>query len=160
MPNIAVVLKDEIRRLAKKEVRTEVSATKRAVAQYRRDIARLKRQLQGQGKEIGFLKAQERKRLGQQAAEEPREKVRFSARSVQAQRRRLRLSAEDYAKLIGVSSLTVYHWEHGKSRPRKAQACFACRRPRLGAWEALAKLEMLKADRKKVREATQEAEVT
>ena len=43
MPNIAAVLKEEIRRLAKKEVKTHIPATKHAVAQYRRDIAKLKR---------------------------------------------------------------------------------------------------------------------
>jgi DNA-binding transcriptional regulator YiaG len=152
MPNIAVVLKDEIRRLAKKEVRAEVGSTKRAVVQYRRDIARLKREMQDQQKEIGFLKAQERKRLGQpQAPERPQGKARFSARSVQAQRRRLKLSAEDFGRLVGVSSLTVYSWEHGKSRPRSAQFAALVVARGLGRREALKKLEMLKADRKKVK---------
>ena len=41
MPNIAAVLKDEIRRLARREVKTHTIATKQAVAHYRRDIARL-----------------------------------------------------------------------------------------------------------------------
>ena len=43
MPNIAAVLKEEIRRLAKREIKADASSTKRAVAQYRRDIARLER---------------------------------------------------------------------------------------------------------------------
>jgi DNA-binding transcriptional regulator YiaG len=152
MPNLAIVLKDEIRRLAKKEVRAEVGSTRRAVVQYRRDIARLKREMQDQQKEISFLKAQERKRLGQpQAAEEPQEKARFSARSVQAQRRRLKLSAEEFGRLVGVSSLTVYSWEHGKSRPRNAQFASLVAVRGLGRREALKKLETLKADRKKVK---------
>jgi len=41
--------------------------------------------------------------------------------SVRARRRRLGLSAEDFGKLVGVTPLTIYHWEHGKSRPRPAQ---------------------------------------
>jgi DNA-binding transcriptional regulator YiaG len=49
------------------------------------------------------------------------ERVRFSSRSVKAQRRRLGLSAEDFGRLLGVSAQTVYHWERGKSRPRKSQ---------------------------------------
>jgi DNA-binding transcriptional regulator YiaG len=52
--------------------------------------------------------------------EEPLEGVRFSARSVRAQRRRLGLSAADYGRLVGVSALTIYNWESGKSRPRQA----------------------------------------
>ena len=46
MSNIAAVIKDEIRRLAKREIKSATSTTKQAVAQYRRDIAKLKRQMQ------------------------------------------------------------------------------------------------------------------
>ena len=45
MPNLAAVLKDEIRRLAKREIKSNTSSTKGAVAQFRRDIARLKREM-------------------------------------------------------------------------------------------------------------------
>ena len=45
MQNFAAVLKEEIRRLARKEIRAQVSAMKRAVGQYRHDIARIKRQV-------------------------------------------------------------------------------------------------------------------
>ena len=45
MPNIASVLKDEILRLARKEVRRELEGLKKASAQYRSDIAALKRQV-------------------------------------------------------------------------------------------------------------------
>ena len=31
------------------------------------------------------------------------------------------MSAADYAELVGVSGLTIYNWEKGKSRPRAAQ---------------------------------------
>ena len=121
MPNIATVLKEEIRRLAKREIRLATGSTKQAVVQFRRDIAKLKRLVQGQQKEITFLKAQERKRLGQPPAkdEDDLEGVRHSARSVRAQRKRLKLSAADFGKVVGVSGLTVYNWEHGNGRPRK-----------------------------------------
>jgi len=91
------------------------------------------------------LKTQEQKRLGQQpTAEEPIDNVRFSARSVKAQRNRLKLSAEDYGKLVGVSTLTIYSWEQGKSRPRKAQLARLVAVRGIGKREALAKLEVLK----------------
>jgi hypothetical protein len=64
MPNIAAVLKEEICRLAKREIKANTSSTKGAVAQFRRDIARLKRELGEQRREINFLKNQEQKRLG------------------------------------------------------------------------------------------------
>ena len=40
---------------------------------------------------------------------------------VKAHRAKLGLSAETYAKLVGVSGLTIYMWESGKSTPRQAQ---------------------------------------
>ncbi|MGA2622052.1 MAG: helix-turn-helix domain-containing protein [Thermoguttaceae bacterium] len=145
MSNIAAVLKDEIRRLAKREIKAATSATKQAVAQYRRDIAKLKRELQQQQKKTAFLEAQERKRLRQpQAVEEDElEGVRYSARSVRAQRKRLGLSAADYGKLVGVSGLTIYSWEHGKARPRKAQIAGLVAVRGIGKREALKRLEVL-----------------
>jgi DNA-binding transcriptional regulator YiaG len=143
--NLAGILKDAMRRLARKEIKAETGKTKQAVAQYRRDIARLKREVQGQRKEIALLKTQEQKRLGQRpTAEEPVEKARFSARSVLAQRKRLKLSAADYGKLVGVSGLTIYSWEHGNRRPRKAQLASLAAVRGVGKREALAKLEVLK----------------
>lgn len=151
MADLAGALKDEIRRLAKKEIRAETGTTKQAVAQYRREIAKLKRQLREQQKKIAFLEAQERKRLLQepQTAEEVTEGVRFSARSVKSQRERLGLSAADYARLVGVSPLTIYNWEQGKSRPRKEQLASLVAVRGIGKREALARLELARAEEKK-----------
>jgi DNA-binding transcriptional regulator YiaG len=145
MPNIAGVLKEEIRRLAKKEIKAQVGSTRQAVARYRSDIAKLKRQLGQQEREIKLLK----KQPGQpQAEEEPLESVRFSARSVKAQRSRLGLSAADYGKLVGVSGLTIYNWEQEKARPRKAQLTALVAVRGIGKREALKKLAELTPKRK------------
>lgn len=146
MPNIAAVLKEEIRRLAKREIKTNTTSTKGAVAQFRRDIAKLKRLTQSQQKEIAFLKAQEHKRLGVVPTkdEEELEGVRFSARSAKAQRVRLGLSQHDYAALVGVSAMTIYNWEAGKTRPRDEQLAALVALRGIGKREAMAKLEALK----------------
>ena len=150
MANFAAAIKEEICRLAKKEIKSATGSTKQAVTQYRRDIAKLKRLVQGQQKEISFLKVQEQKRLGQpQAADEPLEGIRFSARSVRAQRERLGLSQADYAKLVGVSPMTIYNWESGNSRPRSEQLAALVGVRKLGKREALKKLEMLDSGTKK-----------
>jgi DNA-binding transcriptional regulator YiaG len=150
MPNLAATLKEEIQRLAKKEIKAQTGSTKQAVVKYRGEIASLKRQMREQEKKIAFLEAQEQKRLGQpKATEEPLEGVRFSARSVGAQRKRLGLSAANYAKLVGVSGLTIYNWEQGKSRPRKEQLAALASLRGIGKREALAKLELLEAEEEK-----------
>ncbi len=140
-------MKEEIQRLARKEIRAQTGPTKQAVSQYRRDIAKLKRQLLEQEKKIAFLEKHEQKRLGEPAAvEEPAGNTRFSARSVKAQRSRLGLSAKDYGKIVGVSSLTIYNWEQGKSRPQQAQLASLAAVRGIGKREALAKLEVLRAE--------------
>jgi DNA-binding transcriptional regulator YiaG len=148
MPNLAVALKTEISRLARKEIKSNTSSTKGAVAQFRRDIAKLKRLMEVQQKEIAFLKAQERKRLGQPQStngdEEELEGVRHSARSVRGQRKRLRLSAADFGKLVGVSGLTIYSWERGNRRPRKERLAALVAVREMGRREALAKLAAMK----------------
>jgi DNA-binding transcriptional regulator YiaG len=149
MPNLAAALKEEIRRLARKEVKSQTGKTKQAVAQYRREIARLKRVLQEQVKRLARLETQRRPAAEQAPAEEPSGGVRFSPRSVRAQRKRLRLSAADYGKLVGVSGLTIYNWENGKARPRKAQFAGLVAVRGLGRREAQARLEQLSAQKTK-----------
>jgi DNA-binding transcriptional regulator YiaG len=120
MSTLAAALKDEIRRLARKEIRAQTSVTARGVAQHRREIAQLKRQLRSQQKEIAALKKGATAGSDLPVQEEGAN-LRFSARSAKAQRRRTGLSAVEYAKLVGVSPLTIYNWENGKSRPRQEQ---------------------------------------
>ena len=69
--------------------------------------------------------------------------------AVKAQRKRLGLSADNYARLVGVSSLTIYNWEHGKSRPRKEQLAALVAVRGIGKREALKKLELIKAKEEK-----------
>ncbi len=144
MPNIATVLRAEICRLAKREIKSATGTAKQAVAQFRRDIAKLKREVGTQAKEIAFLKGQEKRRLGLRPTEEPLEGVRFSSRSVKAQRARLELSAADFGRLVGVSGLTIYHWESGEARPGKANLAALVAVRKFGKREAIKKLEMLK----------------
>ena len=151
MPNVATVLKEEICRLAKKEIKAQVGTTKQAVAKYRSDIAKLKRVLSQQDRAIRLLKKQMQIQQGQpQPTEEDKlEGTRYSARSVRAQRQRLELSAEAYGKLVGVSGLTIYHWEHDETRPRKAQLAALVAVRGIGKREALKRLAELEAGKKR-----------
>jgi len=93
---------------------------------------------------MAFLEDQERSRVARpQAAPALAEKVRFSPKWLKLHRSRLKLSAHDYARLLGVSGQTVYHWEQGKARPRKAQLAAWAAMRRLRRREALKRLAML-----------------
>jgi DNA-binding transcriptional regulator YiaG len=144
MPNIAVVLKGEIARIARKEVRAEVQELRKASAQQRAHIAALRRRiddLERQLKRVGKAPA----RATAEAAEDaeggtPR---RFSAARLAAQRQKLGLSAADFAALLGVSGQSVYKWEHGEARPRARQLEAIAELRGIGKREAAARLEKL-----------------
>ncbi len=127
MPNFATALKQEICRLARREIKTQATPTRQAIVQYRHEIARLKRQLREQQRRVQMLEHRKfQESDGPQESEGTEENgelagLRFSTRSVRAQRRRLGLSAEEYGRLVGVSGLTIYNWEHGRTRPRAPQ---------------------------------------
>lgn len=152
--SLAVALKQEIIRLARKEARAITKSLHRASAQFRKDIAELKRQNAKARAEIGRLQRQASTGRDAPAVEAPSEQVRYSAVSVVAQRKRLGLSAADFGKLVGVTAHTIYSWEHGTSRPRSAQlAAFAAIRG-IGKTEANARLEALRVKAPKGRKKT------
>ena len=144
MTNLATVLKDEIKRIARKEIKAHTAAAAHAITTYRREIARLKRQTRAHEQKLAFLEAQERKRLTQpEHKDRDVEGVRFSARSVRAQRQKIDMSAADYGKLVGVSALTIYNWEQGKTRPRKEQLASLVALRGIGKREARNKLKLV-----------------
>lgn len=144
MPNLATVLKTEIRRLARRENRVDAAVTKRVTTQHRRDIAELKRRLQDFGRRLAFLENQEKKRpIKTSLNADGVDKRRFSPKWLKGHRRKLGLSAADYAKLVGVASLTIYNWEGGKSKPRQQQMAAIAAVRKLGKREALRRLDLV-----------------
>jgi len=124
MPNIGSVLKSEIARVSRKELRSETEALKKAVSQYRSQIAELKRRMQALEQQVSRLGKSSGRAAPAAPCEEPDEagpRVRFSAKSLASQRRRLGLSAAALARLLGVSALSIYKWESGNTRPRAKQ---------------------------------------
>ncbi len=143
MPNIAAVFRQEIIRLARKEVKTQTEAIRKANAQYRRDIAQLKRQAAGLSRQVAYLEQQERKRAAKGVPKANVEGKRFSPRGLKTHRQKLDLSAADYAELVGVTAQTIYNWEQGKSKPRDEQLASLVAVRGLGKREAWKRLEML-----------------
>jgi DNA-binding transcriptional regulator YiaG len=144
MPNIAVTFKQEITRLARREIRSQTQGLRKASAQFRRDIAELKRHASKLKSEVVRLERRDGKNVAPRIAEADPARVRFTAKGVISQRRKLAISAADYGKLIGVTGHTIYKWEHGSSRPRRAQLSALASIRRLSKTEALARLEQVR----------------
>lgn len=146
MPNIAAVLKDEISRIARKEVRAQTEDFKKSSAQYRAHIAALRRrvdELEKQLKRVGKTAGRASVQAPQEDDESAGTRRRFSATRLAAQRRKLGLSAADFAALLGVSGQSVYKWEHGESRPRARQLEAIAALRGIGKREAQERLEKL-----------------
>jgi DNA-binding transcriptional regulator YiaG len=141
MPNIGTVLKTEITRLARKEVRGEVTALRKASAGYRRDIAALKRQITDLRRQLAAV-MRTSKRAQPVESTEPT-KARFSAKGLKTHRAKLGLSAGDYGRLAGISGQSVYNYEVGKSVPRQSQVAALAAMRGLGKREALARLDRM-----------------
>jgi DNA-binding transcriptional regulator YiaG len=140
MPNIASILKDEIVRLARKEIRNELEALRKASAQYRSDIAGLKRRVAELEKLAGRPAPKASIKVAPVAEGEEPSSFRFSAKRFAAQRQKLGVSAGDMGALLGVSAQTVYNWEAGKARPRQQQLAAIAAVRKLGKRDVKAKL--------------------
>lgn len=146
MPNLNTVLGEEIRRLARKEIRAQVGTTQKSVAKYRSDIAELKRRIVELERRLNFVEKQEKKRLNDPAVKSSNstaKRPRFSPSWVKKHREKLGISAADYGRLAGVSGLTIYNWEKGDSSPREKQLLAWGEIRTLGKREALKRLELL-----------------
>ena len=145
MSSFADQLKSEIARLARKEVRTETRALKKANAQYRADIAALKRRLGELERTLarlakGAVRAPSRSQAADDEGDAPAQGLRFRVAGFASLRKKLNLSAADMGKLVGVSAQSVYHWETGKSRPRASQLAAIAAVRKLGKREVAQRL--------------------
>lgn len=145
MPNIASILKAEISRVARKEVRAEIETLKKASVAHRASIAELRRQVNALEKELRRVaKGATRSATAPDSANEAAggTRRRFSATRLAAHRAKLELSAASYGQLVGVSGAddlslgtrqgtsagSVTRKSCGSARPRCSRNCGALHR--------------------------------
>ena len=116
MPDFKQTFQDEVRRLARKELK----ALDEKIAEQKKTInALLKRVNELEKKQAAPAVAV--KPAAAPAEEEKGRKLRFSAKSLQKFRKKYAVSQKALAALLEVTPFTVSHWEIGKNRPRTAQ---------------------------------------
>ena len=175
MANLASALKDEIGRLARKEIRQQTAGTAKTAARCERDIAALKRQIEDLQRKLSSLRTQDtpkqtttskkapskkgtatKKQAAQAASDSGQQssRSRFSAKGLKANRERLGLSADNYGKLVGVSGLSIYNWEQGKARPRESSIAALMTIRGIGKREAAKRLEAIGSPQPKAKTTT------
>lgn len=138
MPNLSTILKGEITRLARKEIKVAVDPVRKANAGHRKEIAELKRQVAALQRD---LKASARpvKPLQAEGDASPGSQ-RFSAKGLKSLRAKLGLSAADFGQLVGASGQSIYKWETGKAVPRSSQRTALATMRGIGKREAAKRL--------------------
>ena len=118
MPNLSTILKGEITRLARKEIKAAVDPVRKANAGQRKEIAELKRQVAALQRDLkaSLKPSKVLKQEGEASASK-----RFSAKGMKSLRAKLGLSAGDFGLLVGASGQSIYKWETGKAVPRASQ---------------------------------------
>ena len=118
MPNIGQLLKDEIRRIARREIRAgsepmrkQIRALRETVRAQQKTIARLEEAATSPSAPAAAVEA---------PTEETPVRRRWTPASIKRQRSRLRLSQRELSQILGVSANTVARWETGTSHPRPA----------------------------------------
>lgn len=145
MSNFASILKAEVLRLARKEVRRELEGYRKAAAQQRTDIAELKRQVAALRQQVSRLDGKPSRQVKETVGEESPTSTRFNSKGFATHRKKLGLSAAEAGLLIGVSTPTIYGWEGG-TKPRQSQMAAIATFRGMGKREAKAKLtEMAEA---------------
>ena len=147
MPDLATALKAEIARIARKEVRGDFEAVKKASASSRHEIAALKKRIADLERQLKrAVKASPRAAAKSTENGGEERSLRFSPARLASLRVKLGLSAASFAKLIGVSGLSVYKWEKGQARPRRAQLEAIASVRGIGKREAQERLGQLASD--------------
>lgn len=120
MPNIATVLKEEITRLARKELRqhtdplrAQVLAQRKAISALKQDVDRLQREV------VKLAKGTPKLPSVKADPGQPGRQTRYSGALLRKLRERLGLSRDAFAPLLGASAQAVYNWEQTDTRPRQ-----------------------------------------
>ena len=130
MPSIATLLREEISKIARKEVQDQVRALKQTVREQRDAIARLEKQV-GSAKAKAATKPAAAKpatkpatkpaaaKAHKASAGDKRKQLRIAPNTIKKHRKRLKLSQAELGKILNVSTNTVLRWEAGTSKPRR-----------------------------------------
>ena len=118
MPNIQEVLRAEIQRLARREIKTAITGLKKDNVTLKRTVADHKRrlvQLERDNKRL-LGQAMKLRETAAKPAENEVQKARITAKMIRSIRGRLGLSQAAFAEILGVHQVSVYEWERKEGR--------------------------------------------
>lgn len=123
MPNVAQVLKDEISRVARKEIRASCDPVRKQVQTLRRTVREQQAKIAKLEKSLAKMVAQTAPETGSalyapEDGQQEKSRARATPASIRRHRHRLGLSQAELGALLSVSTNTIVRWEQGTSTPR------------------------------------------
>ena len=119
MGKLESVMREEIARLAKREIRASVAPLKKEVTKLRLRLSHLEKTVAVLDREAGRVRKAEKAKLGHLSASEDEIKAaRINGKWVQTLREKLNVSQTELADLLGISVSGVRTWEYDISKPR------------------------------------------
>ena len=121
MPDFKQSFQDEVRRLARKELKAldeKISEQKKTISALQKRVNELEKK---QAVSAPAAAPAAEKKQDAPAQDGKGRKARFSPKSLVKFRKKYSISQKALAKLLDVTPFTVSHWEIGKNRPRPNQ---------------------------------------
>lgn len=145
MPNLASSLKEEIARVARKELKSDLEALRKTSTHYRSEIAALKRSIASLEKQLKGVAKGSTPPKATEGADDAADgvKLRFRADGFKAKREALELTADAAGKFFNVSGQTIYLWETKRTSPRASHMPAIAAFRKLGKKQAQAILQTL-----------------
>jgi DNA-binding transcriptional regulator YiaG len=146
MANVLQALKEEIGRVAKRELKKDMVRIRQDTIWLKKNVADLKRRVVVLERENRLLRAKSTRLEKETApAAENLEKMRVTGKMIRSLRKRLGIAQVELGQLLGVSGQSVYQWERKDDRLRLRETTkTALQRVRqMGKREVQAELEKL-----------------
>ena len=128
MPDFKLTFQEEVRRLARKEVK----AASETLAAQQKTIRELTKRVDALEKKQAVPVAQKADKPEEPAVAVKSGKAGFSPKTIIKFRKKYGISQNGFAALLGVATFTVSHWELGKNRPRATQVAAISALTKLG----------------------------
>jgi DNA-binding transcriptional regulator YiaG len=149
IPDVARVLREEVQRLAKRQVKAGLSPIKRDTVRLKKHVADLRRELTALTRTSRELLARVTAVVATKEAAVATERaatLRPTSKSLARLRHRLDLTQVEFGKLLGVSGQAVLNWESkgGRVRMRSANLAALAGIQGIGKREARRRLERMR----------------
>ena len=136
MSDFKLTFQEEVRRLARKEVK----AASETLAAQQKTIRELTKRVDALEKKQAVPVVPKADKPAEVVVPAKSGKARFSPKTIIKFRKKYGISQKGFAALLGVATFTVSHWELGKNRPRATQVAAISALTKLGKRKVVALL--------------------